>query len=123
MMARILVMDDEAPIRVMLRQILEAEGHTVVDAPDGYAGMHLFRDAPADLVITDIFMPYKEGIETIVELRKNFPQTKVLAISGGGQMGTLDFLPAARQLGAHEVLYKPFEPQELLETVKAMLTR
>lgn len=120
-MAHILVIDDEAPIRAMLQQVLERSGHEVAVATEGAEGLTLFRAKPADLVITDIFMPEKEGIETILELRKQSPQTKIIAISGGGRAGKLDFLTTAKNLGAHQTLAKPFERQELLDAVNAVL--
>ncbi len=120
-MARILVIDDEAPMRTMLQQVLERNGHEVAVATQGAEGLTLFRENPTDLVIIDIFMPGKEGIETIVELRQQSPQTKIIAISGGGHAGTLDFLATAKHLGAHQTLAKPFERQELLAAVNAVL--
>ena len=120
-MARILVIDDEAPVRAMLQQMLERSGHNVTVATEGEEGMLLFHDDPADIVITDIFMPEKEGIETILELRKQAPQTKIIAISGGGRAGKLDFLATAKNLGAHQALAKPFERKELLDAIDAVL--
>jgi CheY-like chemotaxis protein len=120
-MARILVIDDEAPVRDMIRQILERAGYEVVDAADGREGMVRFREQPTDLVITDILMPEQEGIETIRMLHREFPQTKILAISGGGRRGKLDVLPTAETFGAHRSLPKPFERKELLEAIHALL--
>ncbi len=120
-MARILVIDDEASIRTMLQQILERSGHEVAVAIQGEEGLTLCREHPVDLVITDIFMPEKEGIETILELRQQSPQTKIIAISGGGRAGKLDFLETAKNLGAHQTLAKPFERQEILDAVNAAL--
>jgi DNA-binding response OmpR family regulator len=120
-MARILIIDDEAPVRDILRQMLEREGHEVVDAPDGAIGLKLFYENPTDLIITDILMPEKEGIEIILELRKTAPGVKIIAISGGGRTGKLDVLPIAKSFGALRTLAKPFERQELLEAVREML--
>jgi DNA-binding response OmpR family regulator len=122
-MTRILIIDDEEPVRALLRQMLEAAGYEVQEAPDGEVGMKLFRATPADLIITDIFMPNKEGIQTIREVRMNFPQVKVMAISGGGSRINLDVLPTAKALGAHGILAKPFKEQELLEAVRAVLAQ
>ncbi len=119
--ARILVIDDEASIRTMLQQMLEGSGHEVAVAAQGAEGLTLFGEHPVDLVITDIFMPEKEGIETILELRQRSPQTKIIAISGGGRAGNLDILATAKNLGAHQTLAKPFERQELLDAVNAAL--
>ena len=120
---RILVIDDEEPVRDLLRQMLEKEGYGVEEAPNGVAGMKLLRDHLADLVITDLFMPEKEGIETMMEVRKCFPQVKIIAMSGGGRTGTLDFLPMAESFGAQRTLAKPFERKELLEAVRTVLAQ
>jgi DNA-binding NtrC family response regulator len=120
-MARVLVIDDEEEIRAILRDILEAEGHEVLLAEDGDRGIALHRARPADLVITDIFMPGKEGIETILELQEGFPGLKIIAMSGGGLLQTLEYLRAARTLGAVRALVKPFDHDALLATVREVL--
>ena len=121
-MAHVLVIDDEAPIRALVRQILEAEGYQVSEATEGAAGIKLLWTLPVALLITDIFMPGQEGIQTILEVCQHFPQMKILAISGGSKtITTLDPLPTARALGAHRTLVKPFTPQELLDAVSAVL--
>jgi len=119
----ILVIDDEEPVRTVLRQMLEKEGYEVEEAPDGAVGLSLLQDHPIDLVITDLFMPEKEGIETMREVQRSFPQVKIIAMSGGGRMGKLDFLPMAESFGAQRTLAKPFERKELLETVRAVLAQ
>ena len=91
-MARILIIDDEEKFRKMLRQMLERAGHEVVEAPDGKEGVKLYREKLTDLIITDIFMPEKEGIQTIKELKRDFPEAKIIAISGGGRNGLFYFL-------------------------------
>ena len=121
-MTRILVIDDETPVRDVIRQTLERAGYDVVDAADGREGLVRFRERPADLVITDILMPEQEGIETIRILHKEFPQTKILAISGGGRRGKLDVLPTAQTFGAHRTLAKPFERKDLLDAVSALVS-
>ncbi len=122
-MPHILVIDDERPVRAVLRQMLEKEGYEVEEAPDGAAGMKLLHDHLHDLIITDLFMPEKEGIETMIEVRRHFPQVKIIAISGGGRAGALDLLPMAESFGALRTLAKPFERKELLEAVRAVLTQ
>jgi len=119
----ILVIDDEEPVRVVLRQMLEKEGYEVEEAQDGAVGMNLLHDHLYDLIITDLFMPEKEGIETMMEVRKCFPQVKIIAMSGGGRAGALDFLPMAESFGALRTLAKPFERKELLEAVRAVLVQ
>ncbi len=120
-MARILVIDDDDQIRAMLQQRLEREGHKVVSAGDGKLGMKLFREEPAELVITDIIMPEKEGIETIMELRRDFPEVKIIAISGGGKVSPDEYLHIAEKFGAHRTLAKPFGREELLKAVQELL--
>jgi DNA-binding response OmpR family regulator len=120
-MARILVIDDDNQIREMIRQMLTREGYEVVEAANGKQGAKVFREKPTDLVITDLIMPEKEGIETIVELRRDHPSLKIIAISGGGRTPPEIYLEDARLLGAHITLRKPFERQELLEAVRKLL--
>ena len=116
-MARILVIDDEEQIRTLLKKALEELGHEVAKASDGDAGLHLFRENPSDLVITDLMMPKKNGLETIRDLRAEFPDAKIIAMTG--------FDPArlsmALELGAVEAIEKPFHIKELLGAVKDAL--
>ena len=116
-MARILVIDDDEAIRNMLRRILEHVGHDVDEAGDGDLGVRRCNERPADLVITDIIMPNKEGIQTIQELRRDNPQIKIIAISGGGRVGPGDYLSAAKLVGADHTFSKPFNTQDVLATV------
>ena len=118
-MARILVIDDDAEMRAVLQQALTAAGHEVALAADGGQGMELLRATPADLVVTDLFMPRQEGIETIVQLRRDFPELPIIAISGNPE--ATDMLTVARRLGAVKTLEKPFQPQELLSAVAEVL--
>ena len=120
--ARVLVIDDEENIRLMVQQMLKRAGYDAVAAGDGSEGIRLQREKPADLVITDLIMPGQEGLETIMEIRRSFPKTKIIAISGGGHAGVLDFLPIATQLGALRTLPKPFTHQQLLGLVKEVLS-
>src|SRR5690349_14924753 len=120
-MSRILIIDDDEQIRSLLRQMLERAGHEIIDASNGVEGMHIFRAENPDLVITDLIMPEKEGIETLTELRREFPTVPVIAMSGGGRLGTRDYLPIAKQLGARRTIAKPFSRDEMLEAVKSVL--
>lgn len=120
-MSRILVIDDDTQFRGMLRQVLSREGYEVVEASNGKEGIALFRTEPTDLVISDILMPEQEGLQTIKELRREFPEVKIIAISGGGPSGTLNFLRAATLLGAHRTLWKPFDLDELRQVVREVL--
>lgn len=121
-MARILIMDDDDQFREMLKMMLETEGYNdIEDAESGYVGMKLIRKSPFDLVITDIVMPDKEGIETIMEIKKYFPAIKIIAISGGGKIGPDGYLMLAGQLGADKTLAKPFMQSELIRAVRELL--
>ncbi|MFA6009338.1 MAG: response regulator [Desulfobacteraceae bacterium] len=117
-MAHILVIDDESPIRLMLRMLLESEGYTVTEACDGTEGIKCYRENPADLIITDIIMPEKEGIETIMTLRKENPSIKIIAMSGGGKNNADGYLKTAKLLGALETLKKPIRKDVLLAVIR-----
>ncbi len=118
---RILVIDDDDQMRVLLRQVMEWAGYEVIEATNGRQGMMQQRKNPADLVITDLIMPEQEGLETISQLKKEFVGIKIIAISGGGRIGPEAYLPAARELGADLVFSKPFDVQELVSSVKELL--
>lgn len=120
-MARILVVEDEDAFRGMLAEILSREKHEVTTAANGSEAIKLARASVFDLVITDLIMPEKEGIETILELRHISPSTKIIAMSGGGRGSAKDYLLAASQLGASRTLAKPFSRQELLDAIAAAL--
>ena len=119
LMARILVIDDEADMRTMLEQMLGAIGHEVVLAADGKEGVALYRANPADLVILDLVMPVQEGLETIARLRKEFPSVTIVAMSGKTAAATM--LTVARRLGAFATLQKPFLPEQLSNVVEEAL--
>lgn len=121
-MTRVLIIDDEDAVRDTVRQMLERAGYEVTEAADGRKGIAQLRRQSVDLVITDILMPEQEGIETIRILRKEFPQIKILAISGGGKKGAPGVLPAAQAFGAHRTVAKPFERKELLDAVSALVS-
>src|ERR1700752_4536167 len=103
-MRRILVMDDDAILRGALRVVLEAANYEVRDAADGEAGLRLHRQHGADLGLVDILMPERDGLEVIRALRATIPQPKIVAMSGGGQIGNVDMLTAAATLGAARTL-------------------
>jgi CheY-like chemotaxis protein len=116
----ILLIDDEENFRSVIKQVLVNAGFEVVEAANGAQGIQYFYEKPADMIITDIIMPEKEGIETIIELKKAFPNVKLIAMSGGGWYGTdIDF-DMAKKLGA-KTLDKPFALQDLLDIVHELL--
>jgi CheY-like chemotaxis protein len=121
-MKRILVIDDEIQMRQMLKQTLERAGYEVMDAPDGEQGIKLFKKAPTDLIITDLIMPQKDGMETVIELERAFPDVKIIAISGGSRaMDPRDYLHYATQVGVTHTFIKPFDNDELLEAIGQLL--
>ncbi len=122
MNATILVIDDDAAMRRFIKAVLEREGYQVVEAVDGADGLEKKRSHTVGLIIVDIFMPEKDGLETIIELRTEFPECPILAMSGGGQMGEMSFLDYSRQFGAKELLRKPFKPATLIEAVAKLVT-
>jgi DNA-binding response OmpR family regulator len=117
----ILVIDDDTSVRHTVRLMLERAGYRVREAHDGEQGMKLYRSERADLVITDLFMPQQDGIETIQQLRAQFPDARILAVSGGASLGAEGPLIDARMLGADETLAKPFSRDELLERVRGLI--
>ena len=122
-MARILLTDDDESFRRMLRLTLVRMGHTVDEARDGAQAWTKFQAHPADLVIMDLIMPEKEGLETIRLFRKNRVTAKILAISGGGRVDARDMLAVAKQFGADAALSKPFSNDELLQALKQLLPK
>lgn len=120
-MAKILVLDDEPSILLMITKMLEKEGYEVSVALNGKEGMRLFEMEKPDLLITDIIMPEKEGLETIFELRKKHPELKIIAISGGGRISPNGYLPGAKLLGANMVFQKPLVQKDFLNAVSLLL--
>lgn len=116
-MPRILIIDDEPLVRSALRQMLERAGYEILDAPDGKTAMDLIQHESTDLVITDILMPEKDGIETIIEMRREFPEIKIIAMSGGGHIGPENYLHVAKRLGVVRTFNKPIEMKRLLAAV------
>ena len=120
-MARILIIDDEPQIRSMLKLMLEREDYEVVEAPDGVEGIKVYRQNPADLIITDLIMPNKDGIGMIIDLKKEFPNVNIIAMSGGGLNKPDGYLKGAKKLGAACTLTKPIDREEMLRAVKDIL--
>ena len=120
-LARILVIDDEVEIRSLLRALLERAGYEVLDAEDGNAAGEVCRNGSVDLIITDLLMPVQDGLEVIVEMKRECPDIKVIAVSGGGRSAQLNLLPAARQLGAARTFEKPFSTRALLDAITELL--
>jgi len=113
--ASILIIDDNEIFREMLGKMLEATGHTVVSAPDGFEGTQLYRASPVDLIMTDMVMPHS-GLSAIRVLRSEFPTLKVIAMSGGSRL-----LGYAKDVGAYRTLMKPFTPEQLSAAIEETL--
>jgi len=118
-MASILIVDDDAPIRALLRRILEEDGHQIREAEHGESGLRLYRGAPADLVITDILMPERDGMEVTLALTQEFLDARVIAITGA--TGDQNFLNVAKLFGARRVIQKPFTAEEVRRVVRFVL--
>ncbi|MBW2108509.1 MAG: response regulator [Deltaproteobacteria bacterium] len=118
-MGKVLIIDDDVQILRALRALLEREGYEVLVTIDGTTGSRLCKEEAVDVVITDILMPEKDGLELIIELRRDCPGVKIVAMSGGGGgLGQEDLLYMARGLGASDVLCKPFSVAEVLRAVR-----
>lgn len=122
-MSRILVIDDDRIVRETLKVILTQGRHEFHFANDGRQGLAAFTEYKPDLVITDILMPEKEGIETIRDIRRLAAKVPIIAISGGGRVGNMSFLQVAEQFGANRAFAKPFEPKELLQAIDDLVTK
>lgn len=122
MSRNILVIEDDSAVRELIKETLARAGYEVASAGDGVQGMDLFHEKNPDLVITDIVMPQKEGLQTILEMKQAVPGIKVIAMSGGGRHGNNDYLKLARKFGAERTVTKPFLRDEMLAVVREVLS-
>lgn len=122
-MSRILLIDDDDILRETLRDALIHAGYEITEAKDGEEGVNAYRQDPHDLVLTDLFMPKKDGIDMIFELTQQFPDVKIIAISGGGQWGSLIFLEHVKLFGAIKTFTKPVNLKELILAIEDTLSR
>lgn len=120
-MARILVIDDDPSILAMLKKMLEKAGHQVDTANNGREGLEMIEECPPDLLVTDIVMPEKEGLELIFYLRKKNPGLKIIAISGGGRYNYDGYLTSAKHLGASLIFQKPLIHKEFMTSLSNLL--
>jgi DNA-binding NtrC family response regulator len=119
--ASILVVDDEEDVRDVLQGILESADYRVTTAADGNEASKLLAAEKFSIVLTDLLMPDRDGIEVVGELRKKYPTTPVIVMSGGGRMRHVEYLKMAKTFGAHAVLEKPFKSEQLLTTIASLL--
>lgn len=129
-MTRVMIIDDEEDIRIVLKEVFSRAGFDVVVASDGNEGLNLLREQPADLVITDIIMPGSDGVETAYDIRMEFPKTKIIVMSGGGNLGPVDYEPSAisttaylasaEAVGADLTITKPFDRDELIRAAREL---
>jgi len=117
----ILVVDDEPALREILSHVLVDAGHRVTGAANGKEASRLLATAAFDIVLTDVIMPEKDGMQVISELRKKFPEVRIIAMSGGGHVSRDQYLKIAKGLGAHALLEKPFANQQLLDTIESLV--
>ncbi len=115
----ILIIDDDEQVRAFFRRVLEEAGYMVIVAPNGQAGLRQFRQTPTALVITDLLMPGKDGLEVTIALHRESPTVKIIVLTGAS--GQRDFLDAAKLLGAHRTMRKPVTVAELLQAVQQEL--
>lgn len=120
-MKHILIVDDDVLMGKSLRRLLEHEGHSVSTAVSGSEALAVLHETAADLVITDIFMPGQDGIGAIMDICRDFPKMKIIAMSGGGRLKNIDYLELARNVGAHRTFQKPFTNKELLAAIEELL--
>ncbi|MDK2742474.1 MAG: response regulator [Nitrospira sp. BO4] len=118
-MASILIVDDDAPIRALLRRILEEDGHQIREAANGHIGLMLYRDTPADLVITDMLMPERDGMDVTLALTQEFLDARVIALTKA--TGHYNFPNVAKLFGARRVIKKPFSSDEIRRVVRLTL--
>jgi CheY-like chemotaxis protein len=121
-MSTILIIEDDTDLRRMLVKLLEREDFRVLEAGTGLEALQILDYFIPDMVITDIIMPDQDGIGTINELKKRFPEIKIIAISGGGRMLSKDYLGIAKILGAHHTFTKPFDTKLFLNTVHELIS-
>jgi len=120
-MAKILIVDDDPQILLFLRRILERDGHEVEEADDGRKAREIYDTKQFDLLVTDVVLPGKEGLDLILELERDYPGIKVIAVSGGDRIEPGYYLELASILGAQHTLAKPFTPDEFLAKVRTVL--
>ena len=121
-MIKILVIDDELQVREILQQILERNNYSVLLAEDGEEALEICKSHDLDLMIVDMVMPKKSGLDTIQEVKRNYPDIKIIAISGGYMIGPKRYLDNAKTFGADRFFEKPFSSREILGAVEELVS-
>lgn len=122
-MAVIVIVDDDPTIRLIAAELLRPDGHVVLEAEDGDEALKVVGSMAVDLVVLDMLMPNKDGLETIIDLRRNQPGVRILAISSGGRVGAEQLLRTAMALGADETMVKPLRLETFASTVSRLLSQ
>lgn len=122
-MASILIVDDDATVRLIARELLRATDHAIVEAEDGDLAMKVIKAVPIDLVVLDLLMPNRDGLEVIQEICVSYPHIRILAISSGGRVGSLSYLETARVFGADEVMAKPLRLSTFADVIAGLLAK
>jgi len=120
---RLLIVDDDADMRLSLKLALEMAGYDAAVAADGREALSLQKQHPADILITDIFMPDTDGFEVIDAVRRGFPQTRIVVVSGGARLAKREYLLDAALMDVDAILQKPFDVETLLRTLDAIRSR
>lgn len=123
MLINLLIIDDDIFFRELIKDILNDYPINIIEAANGEEGLDTLKKEPIHVVITDIIMPEKEGLESIIEIIQKYPGVKILAVSGGGASGTTYYLEMAQSLGAHETLAKPFDNKALIDKINLLTNR
>ena len=122
-MSRILVVDDNTSMREAVCEMLQQAGYETIPVENGRFAAQIHRGDPVDLIITDLFMPDTDGLEIIYQFRHEFPEVKIIAVSGGGSRGLVELLAVAKKMGAERALMKPFSWEDLLAAVEELLQK
>lgn len=120
-MPRVMIVEDDGQVRKVWRAVLEEAGYEVTEAEDGFRAVEIQRENPADLVVTDLLMPGRDGLETIMHIRRADRSVKFIAVTGGGKILRSDLLRQARMLGATKTFQKPLEAEKLIEAVRELV--
>jgi len=119
MHVRVMLVDDDADLRCMVRRFLESMSHTVIDADGGRTAMQKLGSATVDVIVSDMYMPDGDGLDLVRQVSKRWPEIRLIMVSSGGTLGLCDLLPVARSLGAFATLRKPIKLRSLLEAIES----